>query len=106
MNLFGFTYDVRLDIHIPALERPFEDYTLKDRLSMIEVWENIRGRIPSKVMLLERKIEQKLGEMNEEPDFEKSCRLNGEIAELASRINDLHIWYRTTQDEPSIKTHL
>lgn len=106
MNHIGFAYNPRLGIHVPALDRPFEDYALKERLSMIEVWEDIRGRIPSKVMVLERKIEQKLGEMNEESDFEKSCRLNGEIAELASRINDLHIWYRTTQDEPSIKTHL
>ncbi|MCM3699854.1 hypothetical protein [Paenibacillus macerans] len=101
-----FVYDERLDIHVPLLERPFEEYALEERLSMIEVWEDIRGRIPSKVMVLERAIERMLREMNEESDFEKSCWLNGEIAELASQINDLHIWYRTTQDEPTVKRHM
>lgn len=106
MNHSCFVYDERLDIHVPLLERPFEEYALEERLSMIEVWEDIRGRIPSKVMVLERAIERMLREMSEESDFERSCRINGEIAELASRINDLHIWYRTTQDEPSVKGHM
>lgn len=101
-----FVYDERLDIHVPVLERPFDEYEREERLAMIAYWEEIRGRIPSKVMVLERSIEHMLGEMNNESDFERSCRLNGEIAELASRINDLHIWYRTTQDEPSVKRHL
>ncbi len=103
-----FIYDERLDIHIPLLDRPFEDYHLDERLAMIEKWEDTRGRIPTKVKMLEREIEGKLQEMNEESDFELSCELNGEIAELASRINDLHIWYRTNQDEHSlsVKRHL
>ncbi|MGG6313440.1 hypothetical protein [Paenibacillus macerans] len=106
MNHACFVYNERLDIQVPLLDRPFEDYELGERLAMIEHWEDIRGRIPSKVMLLERSIERMLNEMNEEADFERTCRLNGEIAELASRINDLHIWYRTSQDEPSARRHL
>ncbi|WP_410769679.1 hypothetical protein [Fontibacillus sp. BL9] len=108
MNHSYFVYDERLDIHVPHLEQPFEDYHLNERLAMIETWEDTRGRIPTKVKKLEREIERKLQEMHEEDDFEASCDLNGEIAELASRINDLHIWYRISQDEDSVpvKRHL
>ncbi|EES74823.1 hypothetical protein POTG_00054 [Paenibacillus sp. oral taxon 786 str. D14] len=102
----GFVYDERLDIHVPMLERPFDEYELDERLAMIAYWEEVRGRIPTKVMVLEQSIEHMLNEMNEETDFERSCRLNGEIAELASRINDLLIWYRTVQEEPSAKRHM
>ncbi|WP_019638808.1 hypothetical protein [Paenibacillus fonticola] len=101
-----FVYDDRLDMHVPALDQPFETYNMNERLAMIEEWENIRGQIPTKVMALERLIERKLLEMGNENDFEKSCRINGEIAELASRIHDLQIWYRVSQDEPTMKTHL
>ncbi|WP_435921711.1 hypothetical protein [Paenibacillus sp. DYY-L-2] len=108
MNHPCFVYDERLDIQVPSLDRPFDDYQLGERLEMIRIWEDIRGRIPTKVKQLEREIETKLHRMNEESDFEKSCAINGDIAELASRINDLHIWYRTVQDEPSAseKRHL
>lgn len=102
----GFVYDERLDIHVPMLERPFDEYELDEWLAMIAYWEEVRGRIPTKVMVLEQSIEHMLNEMNEETDFERSCRLNGEIAELASRINDLLIWYRTVQEEPSAKRHM
>lgn len=101
-----FMYDERLGIHVPSLDRPFEDYGVEERLAMIESWENIRGRIPTKVMALERLIERKLSEMGNENDFEKSCQINGEIAELASQIHDLQIWYRVSQDEPTARTHL
>lgn len=108
MNHPCFVYDERLDIQVPSLDRPFDDYQLGERLEMIRIWEDIRGRIPTKVKQLEREIEKKLHRMNEESDFEASCAINGDIAELASRINDLHIWYRTVQDEPSAgeKRHL
>ncbi|OQP01541.1 hypothetical protein B1689_04345, partial [Geobacillus sp. 44C] len=36
-------------------------------------------------------------QLSDENDFERSCRLNSEIAELASIINDLWIWYRMNQ---------
>lgn len=101
-----FVYDERLDIHVPSLDRPFEAYDIQERLDMIENWESIRGRIPTKVMALERLIERKLSEMGNENNFEKSCQINGEIAELASQIHDLQIWYRISQDEPTEKTHL
>ncbi|MFD3258023.1 hypothetical protein ACE3MQ_05355 [Paenibacillus lentus] len=101
-----FVYDERLDIHVPSLDRPFEAYHIEERLAMIESWESIRGRIPTKVMVLERLIERKLSEMGNENDFEKSCQINGEIAELASQIHDLQIWYRISQDEPTAKSHL
>lgn len=49
-------------------------------------------------MEFERIINHKQNELYEEDDFEESCRINAEIAEYASRINDLHIWYRTNQE--------
>jgi hypothetical protein len=34
----GFVYDERLDIHVPMLERPFDEYELDKRLAMIAYW--------------------------------------------------------------------
>ncbi|MNG36924.1 hypothetical protein D3C84_1241180 [compost metagenome] len=55
---------------------------------------------------LEEHIKASQLKLDVEDDFATSCELNSEIAELASRINDLHIWFRTQQDvEPDSKRH-
>ncbi|MEV2532474.1 hypothetical protein ABND92_18120, partial [Paenibacillus larvae] len=52
---------------------------------------------------LEKKIVRKQLQLYEEENFEISCRLNSDIAELASTINDLHIWFRLNQEiEPKV----
>ncbi len=67
-------------------------------------WEQVRGAIPDRIFELEDKINQKQAQLSNESDFPRSCELNSEIAELASIINDLWIWYRTNQSV-STKAH-
>ncbi|MBO9604334.1 MAG: hypothetical protein J7639_00210 [Paenibacillaceae bacterium] len=93
-----FIYDERLGIHIPELDREWEQYGEADRSAILEQWEHIRGAIPDRIMQLEAIIIAKQARLDREDDFAASCRLTWEIAEQASIINDLHIWYRTQQD--------
>ncbi|WP_332689845.1 hypothetical protein [Halalkalibacter lacteus] len=57
-------------------------------------WETIRGTIPDRVKEIEHEIELVHEQLTNEEDFERSCELNLEMAELASIINDLWIWFR------------
>lgn len=75
-------------------------YSLNTQKDIIEKWETIRGEIPERICEIEAKIKRKQEELNDEESFEQSCRLNEEISELASVINDLWNWFRET---PSIK---
>ena len=61
-------------------------------------WEQVRGKIPDRIKELEHYINTKQHYLNNEEDFEVSCKLNSEIADLASIINDLWLWYRLTQN--------
>ncbi len=54
-------------------------------------------KIPDRIKELEHYINAKQHHLNNEEDFEISCKLNSEIADLASIINDLWLWYRLTQ---------
>ena len=92
-----FAYDERLGIRLPVLEKAWEEYSEKEQHAILLEWENIRGMIPDRIAELEQTINQKQAELSDESDFARSCRLNSEIAELASVINDLWIWYRLNQ---------
>ncbi|WLR44181.1 hypothetical protein LC087_08940 [Bacillus carboniphilus] len=86
----GFIYNQRLEIEIP-------DHKLLERIdseASLLRWEQIRGAIPDKIKQFEQAINQKQEQLNVEADFLHSCQLNDDIAELASIINDLWIWYR------------
>jgi hypothetical protein len=99
-----FTYDNRLGIKIPALEREWTFYSEKLQQDILLTWESIRGQIPDKIQSLEKSINQKQAALEDEANFIRSCELNSEIGELASIINDLWIWYRTNE-EISKKVH-
>ncbi len=90
-----FLFDDRLGIHIPDLDLDWENYHLDTQHSILFEWEQIRGSIPDRIADLERTINMKQAELQDETDFPRSCQLNKEISELASVINDLWIWYRT-----------
>ncbi len=93
-----FAYNERLGIRVP---RPTDDWDALPRSlreAMLAQWEQIRGNIPDRVKRFEDEIKIRQAMLDEEEDFAASCRLNSDIAELASRINDLHIWFRTQQD--------
>ncbi|MGN7455352.1 hypothetical protein ACTHPH_11130 [Paenibacillus pasadenensis] len=93
-----FVPDARLGIDLPRLDRNWDQYDAAEQMGIVEQWELIRGRIPDVIFALERQIVLLQRELDEEEDFARSCRLNSDIAELASRINDLHIWYRVNQE--------
>jgi hypothetical protein len=99
-----FIYDQRLGIPLPKLEKDWEDYSEDEQHAILLRWENIRGTIPDRIAELEKIINEKQDQLSDENDFERSCRLNSEIAELASIINDLWIWYRMNQTI-SVRTH-
>ncbi|RXZ82254.1 hypothetical protein EBB07_11285 [Paenibacillaceae bacterium] len=94
----AIVWDERLSIAIPVLERDWEEYSVSEREAIVERWELIRGSIPARVFLLEQEINRKQTELFNEDDFGRSCQINSEIAELASQINDLLIWYRVDQE--------
>lgn len=93
-----FILDGRLGIRIPNLTNEWEDYSNDERASILLEWEEIRSRIPDRIKELEFIINRKQRELSLEESFPRSCQLNSEIAELASVINDLHIWFRVQQD--------
>ncbi|WP_219836051.1 hypothetical protein [Paenibacillus sp. R14(2021)] len=93
-----FTWNDRLGISLPTIEREWEAFSEAERTYIVTQWEDIRGSIPDRVIAFERVINAKQAQLFEEEDFERSCDINLDIAEFASRINDLHIWYRMNQE--------
>ncbi|EIJ79264.1 hypothetical protein PB1_16944 [Bacillus methanolicus PB1] len=93
-----FTEDKRLGIPVPDLSKDWDEYSRETQQSILFHWEKIRGRIPDRIAELESIINKKQAELSDESDFKRSCQLNSEIADLASIINDLWLWYRTDQD--------
>ena len=98
MTGFRFEMDERLGIRLPILEYEWNEYSAAVRSAILYEWEQIRAAIPDRIRELEREIVHKQSRVDEEDNFEESCRLTYEIAELASRINDLNLWYRVDQD--------
>jgi hypothetical protein len=98
MGEYRFDWDERLRIRIPVLGVEWEQYEPSEQLAIVEQWEIIRGTIPDRVMEFEQLINVKQAQLFEEESFEQSCILNYDIADYASRINDLHIWYRIDQE--------
>jgi hypothetical protein len=97
--------DDRLGILLPELEIDWEQYTDEERAAILLRWEEIRGTIPDRIKALEQIIIKKQNQLNVEENFSISCALNSEIAELASIINDLHLWYRVNQEITSGAAH-
>jgi hypothetical protein len=93
-----FIYNERLGIPIPELLVEWESYPINIREQIVDEWEQIRGRIPERIFELEKIINYKQNLLNIEENFPSACQLNSEIAECASTINDLHLWYRANQD--------
>jgi hypothetical protein len=92
-----FTFDLRLGISIPNLNMEWAQYSEETQQAILFYWEQIRGSIPDRIAELENMINQKQAQLSEESNFKTSCKLNSEIAELASIINDLWLWYRANQ---------
>jgi hypothetical protein len=102
---YNFPYNKRLGISIPVLNSAWEDYSEAERADILHKWEKIRGSIPDRIKEFEAVINEKQSRLNKEENFKLSCSLNSEIAEIASRINDLHLWYRLNQEFDTDKSH-
>jgi|HigsolmetaAR203D_1030402.scaffolds.fasta_scaffold00079_31 hypothetical protein len=106
MGSYRFLLDERLGIELPQLDLEWELYTPEEQSEILMRWELIRGRIPDRIAALEEEIRRKQERLNEEEHFPTTCRLNAEIAELASRINDLNLWYRVNQTVQERAAHM
>ncbi len=93
-----FTHDERIGILIPNFQQTLELYDLETQYAILYRWEQIRGAIPERISKLEAEINEKQARLNAEVNLQKSNQLNWQIAELASIIIDLHIWYRFHSD--------
>jgi hypothetical protein len=102
---YEFVYDERLDLPLPVLYCEWEEYPQAVQERILLEWEEIRGKIPERILRLERIIIAKQAQLDEEEHFATACRLNWEIAELASRINDLHLWFRANQEIHASSAH-
>lgn len=102
---YEFVYDPRLGIKLPVLYHDWDAYSVAERAEMVAIWEEIRARIPDRIRQLEAIINEKQQQLEQEEDFAQSCRLTREIAELASTINDLNIWFRVDQDVTAERVH-
>lgn len=100
-----FKWNERLGIALPFLIQPWESYARHQQEAILAQWEIIRGQIPNRIFALEQEINLKQARLFHETDFGRACRLNGEIAELASIINDLQIWNRTGEDVTADRAH-
>lgn len=92
-----FSYDDRLGIPVPELAMELAEYSIEIQQEILLNWEQIRGSIPDRIRDLEIQINQKQALLSNEGNFPRSCKLNTEIAELASIINDLWLWYRANE---------
>ena len=96
MNYY-FIIDERLGIHLPKLDKQWREYKKETQQLILLKWEKIRGQIPDRIIELEKMINKKQEQLDNEANFPRSCELNSDISELASIINDLWIWYRMNQ---------
>lgn len=92
-----FYYHDRLGIHIPIIDEEWDSLPEDIRQFILLQWETVRGIIPDRIISLEKSINTKQAQLYNESNFERSCQLNQEIADLASIINDLWLWFRTDQ---------
>lgn len=99
-----FVWDERLGILVPMLEGQWGQLSQQEQSHVLHRWEEIRGAIPDRIKSIEHVVIEKQEALFEEEDFEQSCKLNQEIADLASTIHDLNLWSRT-QQELDAKSH-
>ena len=100
-----FSFDHRLGIQVPELTLEWDQYNMETQQEILFYWEQVRGSIPDRISDLEIEINQKQAFLSNESNFPRSCQLNTEIAELASIINDLWLWYRANEILSTSKAH-
>lgn len=99
-----FALSERLGIPTPDLKREWDEFSIREQSEILYYWETVRGRIPDRIFALEREIVALQRQLDNEECFDTVCALTWDIADRASRINDLHIYFRLNQDV-AMKAH-
>lgn len=99
-----FVFDTRLGIQTPRLTKDWDEFSGSEQAEILLYWEQVRGAIPDRIFAFEREIGELQRQMNEEEDFGRVIELNWLIAEIASRINDLNLYFRLNQDA-AVRAH-
>jgi len=99
-----FAFDERLGIPVPQLRMDWDAFTPSEQSEIIYYWEMVRGRIPDRIFAFEKEIVALQQRLDDEERFDVVCDLTWEIADRASRINDLHLFFRLNQDV-AVKAH-
>jgi hypothetical protein len=102
---YEFRYDERLEIEIPYMYADWEQFTQEEQYQIIYRWEKIRSQIPDRIKYLEKMIQERELKLQIEDDFQSFCQLSSEISDLASRIIDLNLWFRTQEEVTVGKVH-
>lgn len=105
MKKYEFRYDERLGIETPYMYVDWEQFTQEEQYHIIYRWEKIRSHIPDRVKYLEKMIQERELKLQIEDDFQSFCQLSSEISDLASRIIDLNLWFRTQEEATADKVH-
>ncbi|CAB3395438.1 hypothetical protein [Kyrpidia spormannii] len=90
-----FQYDSRLEVEVPYLDRDWDEYPSDLQEAVIIHWVRIRAGIPDVIARFEKVIATLQERAAVEDDWDQVCKLYWEIADYASRINDLNILYRS-----------
>lgn len=89
-----FVFDQRLDLFVPIKNIPWQALSYDETKAVEVYWETERGKIPTKIKELDRRMEQLQECLSREESFEKACEWNDSLSSLASIVNDLWLWYR------------
>ena len=90
-----FTFNERLQLYLPNLQKDYYSLSDLERSNLKAQWEKIRSTIPDKIKQLDKIIVKKQNLLAKEANLEKAHEINEEIAVLASKVNDLWIWFRS-----------
>jgi hypothetical protein len=97
----NFVWDEKLGISVPNLHKSWEAYERAEQAAILLQWEKIRGAIPDRIREIETQINKLQDRLSIEENFELSCEFNEKIANQASIINELWLWYRLNQQVTS-----
>lgn len=105
MEKYTFEYNERLGIDIPIFYTKWEHFSQDEQYQIIYRWETVRAQIPDRIKELEKMIHKRELQLQIEDDFSSFCQLSREISDLASRVIDLNLWFRTQEEATMGKAH-
>lgn len=105
MAKYYFKYNKRLGIEIPIFNISWEELNQDEQKQILYRWEHVRSGIPDRIKELETEIHKRELQLQIEDNFQTFCQLSEEIADMASKVIDLNLWFRTHEDITPEKVH-